>query len=333
MFLILITLLTTLVGLGLAEPIHLKDFENPEVHVHDQMVKFPMDMFKVRVLYIVPSDKQPRPNIDILIHQILQYISDWYYDKLGVTVSYKYPLYEVVRSNINEADIFNGTYGAFRHFTDPDKTINDEGRNTIQHMIDLVDKEYNAERYINHHIFIGITEADIWAALGGGGYAHTGNVALINFENRPILAWAVAYLHELGHALGLPHTNDTLSCLNELGVNLEYEYNYMTGGVPKFESDPTMSEHQIQLLTNMMYNPDCLLVLNGVPHPANYLTNTNPCINRVDIDGNGIVNVDDLATLITNWGLCSADTLCLMDFDCNGVVDLNDLAMLLVNWG
>jgi agmatine/peptidylarginine deiminase len=49
-----------------------------------------------------------------------------------------------------------------------------------------------------------------------------------------------------------------------------------------------------------------------------------------DLDGNGVVNVADLLTLLADWGDCVG---CPADLDDNGVVDVQDLLALLANWG
>ena len=48
-----------------------------------------------------------------------------------------------------------------------------------------------------------------------------------------------------------------------------------------------------------------------------------------DIDGDGVVNFDDLVTLLASWGGCSG---CDADIDGNGDVDFNDVLILLGNW-
>lgn len=54
-----------------------------------------------------------------------------------------------------------------------------------------------------------------------------------------------------------------------------------------------------------------------------------------DLDGSGVVDGADLASLLTTWGACPAPTAgpCLADFNGDGVVDGEDMAFLLANWG
>jgi hypothetical protein len=53
-----------------------------------------------------------------------------------------------------------------------------------------------------------------------------------------------------------------------------------------------------------------------------------------DTDGNGIVNVDDLLTIINGWGNCpTPPALCPGDVDHNGLVNVDDLLLVINNWG
>ena len=49
-----------------------------------------------------------------------------------------------------------------------------------------------------------------------------------------------------------------------------------------------------------------------------------------DLDGDGIVGVEDLLIVISEWGPCSG---CVADIDGNGVVDVEDLLIVIANWG
>jgi len=57
--------------------------------------------------------------------------------------------------------------------------------------------------------------------------------------------------------------------------------------------------------------------------------NRFPCVG--DISGDGAVGGDDLALLLSSWGLCPAS--CAADLNGNGAVGGSDLAILLANWG
>ncbi len=49
-----------------------------------------------------------------------------------------------------------------------------------------------------------------------------------------------------------------------------------------------------------------------------------------DIDGSGVVGVDDLLALIGDWGLCPA---CATDLNLDGIVGVDDLLELIGAWG
>jgi hypothetical protein len=51
-----------------------------------------------------------------------------------------------------------------------------------------------------------------------------------------------------------------------------------------------------------------------------------------DIDGDGVVGVNDFLLLLAAWGPC-VDECCLADLDRDGTVAVNDFLLLLGNWG
>jgi glucose/arabinose dehydrogenase len=53
-----------------------------------------------------------------------------------------------------------------------------------------------------------------------------------------------------------------------------------------------------------------------------------------DIDGNGVVDVDDLIAVILNWGECwGGPPVCPADIDGSGRVDVDDLVTVILHWG
>ncbi|MHC4991832.1 MAG: hypothetical protein ACYTGC_12710, partial [Planctomycetota bacterium] len=60
----------------------------------------------------------------------------------------------------------------------------------------------------------------------------------------------------------------------------------------------------------------------------------NPCAVTGDINGDGMVDVDDLVLLILAWGPCPVPPAeCPADINDSGMVDVDDLVLLILNWG
>lgn len=58
---------------------------------------------------------------------------------------------------------------------------------------------------------------------------------------------------------------------------------------------------------------------------------TMPCIG--DVNGDGIIDVQDLMLIIGGWGGCPNGSMCIGDVNGDGVVNLNDLLALMELWG
>lgn len=56
-----------------------------------------------------------------------------------------------------------------------------------------------------------------------------------------------------------------------------------------------------------------------------------PC--PADFNGDGMVNANDLALLLGNWGVCPPESDCLPDLNEDGTVNASDLALLLGSRG
>jgi Ca2+-binding EF-hand superfamily protein len=52
-----------------------------------------------------------------------------------------------------------------------------------------------------------------------------------------------------------------------------------------------------------------------------------------DIDGDGVVNVNDLLLVINAWGPCPPPNLCPADVTGDGMINVNDLLVVINNWG
>jgi hypothetical protein len=55
----------------------------------------------------------------------------------------------------------------------------------------------------------------------------------------------------------------------------------------------------------------------------------NACNLTGDINGDNTVNIDDLLSVIANWGMCPG---CPADVTGNGVVDIDDLLAVINHW-
>ena len=56
-----------------------------------------------------------------------------------------------------------------------------------------------------------------------------------------------------------------------------------------------------------------------------------PC--DADVDGDGVVDVDDLVAVILAWGPCGVPEGCAEDIDQSGFVDVDDLVAVILGWG
>lgn len=56
-----------------------------------------------------------------------------------------------------------------------------------------------------------------------------------------------------------------------------------------------------------------------------------PC--PADIDASGDVDIDDLFSIINQWGPCSAERACAGDVDASGDIDVDDLFVVINAWG
>jgi hypothetical protein len=54
--------------------------------------------------------------------------------------------------------------------------------------------------------------------------------------------------------------------------------------------------------------------------------------NPEDLDGDGIVGINDFLLLLAGWGPCPDPDNCPGDIDGNGEVNVNDFLLLLAAW-
>ncbi len=111
---------------------------------------------------------------------------------------------------------------------------------------------------------------------------------------------------------------------NQMAGFLGYEQNDLT-------TDPFAWSSDISLLA-VLFGDDYLNVLE--PSLGSPLAGGYKVVPVGDLDGDGLVAVPDLLTLLATWGACPAPpTSCPADLDGDGVVGAADLLVLRANWG
>jgi len=127
-------------------------------------------------------------------------------------------------------------------------------------------------------------------------------------------------LHELGHALGLDHPQQAAKMG---GANLDpQEF------LPGWPWSPGDVMHPVYTGIKRALTEDELGALRFLYGAE---VHEGP---GGDINGDGVVNSQDLALLLGSWGACPAPPAsCHGDINGDGVVNAQDLAIVLANWG
>ena len=74
-------------------------------------------------------------------------------------------------------------------------------------------------------------------------------------------------------------------------------------------------------------------IASGSSEDDNANGTPDECECPADLDGDGIVGVSDLLSLLASWGPCPPEADCPGDFSADGTVGILDLLTLLANWG
>ncbi len=228
---------------------------------------------EVEVLYVVPKDKQARPDIEKALAAIMAVTQRHYFVALGVTFKLKTPLVQVL------------------HIDEPSETFKKEGT-MLERCSKLAKNEFKADYMYKENAVICFFEADT-ASAGGAG----------NLVGLPIWVWGPGYeqfrkdpsadlskifvlgaiSHEMGHAFGLLHTEDARACFKKHGVDL--------GTLPKLimqdKNDPRHTSvydvpfhaQEKRLLLDPDYLPDCRPFIDNRPHASWHLRNPLPSRN------------------------------------------------------
>jgi len=77
--------------------------------------------------------------------------------------------------------------------------------------------------------------------------------------------------------------------------------------------------------------PDSCDIADGTSNDCDSDGIPDECSCQGDLNDDGVVNVNDLLALLSDWGQCIFP--CAGDIDCDGVVDVDDMLVVIANWG
>lgn len=172
----------------------------------------------VRVVYLVPADREPKELYRKSIEKAIKEVRNWYYTTTGMTFTLSKPVVEIKRSE-KPADWFDNT---------PDQVWNGEYRhlwftgNTRTEMKSIYGDVYNDPRY-NWVVYV---DAKGQTGTGGGGRATLPEhdvlgVSGLSTDQPYIGRWYGGLAHEVGHAFGLVHAvTDQSNALMMYGYTL-----------------------------------------------------------------------------------------------------------------
>jgi hypothetical protein len=110
------------------------------------------------------------------------------------------------------------------------------------------------------------------------------------------------------------------------------------GSIEMFLAPPPLVQTSVPIMTSEL-GPVSGAFATAKLHPHGELVYETGQIRWIaykpgDLNGNAIVNVDDLLIVINSWGMCPPPQFnCIADFNIDGVVSIDDLLFVINNWG
>ena len=165
--------------------------------------KSPKRRHRVRVVYLVSSDRRERVAFTEALRAAILELRGWYADQLGgVTFALADPIVEVVKSDKLAEWFYSNPNGANKDNWGYNNTLSEASR--------LV----GARRGDPFNTWVIYSDGPGDKGRGGGGVAVMPEDDLLGLvgehpRDKSVPRWIGGMGHELGHALGLPHPEDT----------------------------------------------------------------------------------------------------------------------------
>ncbi len=225
---------------------------------------------QLQVVYVIPKGQQALPDADKALAAIMGVIQRHYFQELGATFELKSPLVSVVAI---------------------DETVEElkdlDGSTMFKRAQRLAANEYREDyEYRDNVIVFVFGGLQLGAGVGGANVAAIAapfwRPAYDMFKRTPsdlpkvrgLHAWS----HELGHAFGLMHTEDTRGCLKKFGIDLGTLASLI---MQKREDRPTVYDYPFiaeekHLLLDEAYYSNCRPLLLKRSHASRHLRHPLP---------------------------------------------------------